>query len=170
MSDFGAINDKVRLKLTSYMKSTELSASDVSIKTGLSLNTVKSFLSAKPMSSDSFIKLCKLGSEFTALLGKESDEQQTFQTGFKTVYCDGHGNIRKKCRASQSVWNQDSQTYDCYRAFGFIRKKDGNSEHISLEQCPRPCNYKEMARAEKQYEFKLRGKVKYISAKKGSTK
>ena len=95
MSDFDAINDKVMLKLTSYMKSTELSASDVSIKTGLSLNTVKSYLPGKPMSSDSFIKLCKLGSEFTALLGKESDEQQTFQTGFKTVYCDGHGNTRK---------------------------------------------------------------------------
>ena len=157
-------NAAVREALVGYMKNTTLSVSDISRNTGLSVNTVKSLLNGNAISAYSLLKLCKLGADFAELIEKTMNEG----TEQKKRFCDGNGSKRKKCWASQSVWNPETKQYEHYCAFDFAREQDENGQFFTMEECPHPCNYKEMGTAKSEYEYRLRGDVEYIPAKKGN--
>lgn len=165
---FEAMNEIIRNALQTYMQREGLTVSDVVNETGLSINTVKSFLSGKDISSMSFEKLCNLGCDFTGLINFAYDTPKISPSSKNMVYCDGHGNRRKKCWASQMIWNPETKSYDYYCGFDCKRCRDENNEFVALEPCPHPHNYKEMASAQEQYEFKYHGKVEFFPAKKGT--
>ena len=54
------------------------------------------------------------------------------------------------------------------RFFYFPREQDENGQFFTTEECPHPCNYKKMGTAKSEYEYRLRGDVEYIPAKKGN--
>ena len=168
LNDFETISDQTREALVSYMEKRSFSASDIAKETGLSVNTVKGFLNGKPIYAASFMKLCKLGTEFEAIVQQGISDAGIDIAPRKTVYCDGNGNNRKKCWGSHSVWNPDKKCYEHYCAFGFSRTQDSEGKFIAQEDCPHPYNTKEFAAAKEKYELILRDTVIHIPAKKGS--
>ena len=72
VSNYDALNDIVRNSLQEYMDSAKLKVIDVSRQTGLSVNTVKSFLRGNSISAYSFVKLCKLGDRFVAIIFQDN--------------------------------------------------------------------------------------------------
>ena len=103
LNDLETISDQTREALVLYMEKRSFSASDIAKETGLSVNTVKGFLNGKPIYAASFIKLCKLGTEFEAIVHQGISDAGIDIATRKTVYCDGNGNNRKKCWGSHSV-------------------------------------------------------------------
>lgn len=156
--------DMVRRVLKEYMGKYSLTPADISLITGLSVNTVKSFLRGNPISSQSYLKMLKLGEEFNNLVNEEAQGKISIKSK-KKIYCDSCGMRGNRCWASQSVWIPEKSEYEKYCAFGFDREQDETGAYIAMEKCPHPSNYKEFGKAQEQYDFKLRGKVEYIPAK-----
>lgn len=156
--------DMVRRVLKEYIDKTDLTPAAVSSITGLSVNTVKSFLRGNSISSQSYQKLMRLGEEFNNLVNDETREKILIKSK-KKIYCNSCGKRGNRCWASQSVWIPDKNEYEKYCAFGFERDQDETGAYFALEDCPHPSNYKEFGKAQEQYEYKLRGKVEYIPAK-----
>ncbi len=62
--------EQVRKALQEYMDKYNFKSSDISIKTKLSINTVKKFLLGEIISSSSYLKLLRLGEDFGVILDK----------------------------------------------------------------------------------------------------
>lgn len=158
-----AFIDTVRTVLNYYMEKRQMTPAAVSSQTGLSVNTVKSFLKGNPISSQSYLKLIKLGEEFNSLVNEKVQGKVLIKPKKKN-FCDSCGKRNNRCWASQSVWIPEKNEYEKYCAFGIEREQDETGAYIAPDDCPHPSNYKEFAGAKEQYEFKLRGKVEYIPA------
>ncbi len=74
VSDYESLNDNIREALLEYMRKTNSAPINISQQTSLAVNTIKSFLRGNSISSYSFLKLCKLGNEFTSIINQESQK------------------------------------------------------------------------------------------------
>lgn len=158
--------DMVRSVLNVYMERNDMTAAVVSSQTGLSVNTVKSFLRGNSISPQSYLKLLKLGEEFNNLVSEKAKGKISMKPR-EIIYCDSCGKRGNRCWASQSVWIPEKNAYEKYCAFGFDREQDDTGAYIALEKCPHPSNYKEFGKAQEQYEYKLQGEREYIPARGG---
>ncbi len=156
--------DTVRIVLNDYIENFNMTPAVISSQTGLSVNTVKSFLRGNAISSQSYLKLMKLGDEFNSLVNEKAQGNISIKPK-KKIYCDSCGKRNNRCWASQSVWKPEKNKYEKYCAFGIEREQDETGAYIALEDCPHPSNYKAFAKAKEQYEFNPRGEIEYIPAK-----
>ena len=85
-------NEVYRIALIEYMETQSLTPQTVADITTLSLNTVKSFIKGKTLSSRSLVKLMRLGSVYNARVGELLTEYDVKDK----VYCN-HTWGRRKC-------------------------------------------------------------------------
>lgn len=158
------INSIARSILNEYMDSNNLSAGDVARITGLSLNTVKSFLKGNNISAASHLKLFRLGSQFNTALGT-AFKPFLAPKPEKRIYCYSCGRRKNKCWAAQHVWKPEIKEYERYCAFGFKQASDESGKLYAVEECPHPTTGREFALAKDQYEYILKCDHIYIPAK-----
>lgn len=163
-SKFGLLNQIARETLAWYMNCNSLSAKQISEMCEMSLNTVKDFLKGKTISTASHAKLMRLGKEYNDELGRRLESNNDTKPE-KKIYCYSCGSRKNKCWAAQSVWLPEKKEYERYCAFGFDRTVDEDGNLFSTAKCPHPTTYKEFEKAQNEFEFKLKGKHKYIPAK-----
>ncbi len=66
----------VRMALKKYMEEKAVKVIDLHVRTGLSINTIKAFLGGKNISAMSFLKLTKLGDDFSIQLNQQKENKK----------------------------------------------------------------------------------------------
>ncbi|MCR4594982.1 MAG: helix-turn-helix domain-containing protein [Clostridiales bacterium] len=158
------LNALSRSVLNDYLKKSNLSPRDVAEQTGLSLNTVKSFLNGNNISSVSHTKLLRLGDEYNTALGRAFKAISSPEPE-KKIYCYSCGKRRNHCWAAQSLWKPEEKVYERYCAFGFKQAFDEDGKLYAAESCPHPTTGKEFAWARERYDYTLKCEHIYIPAK-----
>lgn len=154
------INSVYREKLMDYMENEHKSARNISELTGLSLNTVKSFLRGNNVSSVSRMKFLSLGQGFMDSI------DAMLPSGPKSyIYCYSCGKRNNRCWGAHRVWNAITKTFDEYCAFGFSQGIDENGKIFALEECPHPTTGKEFSQVCEKYKYELKGEYEYIPTK-----
>lgn len=158
------INSIARSILNEYMDSNNLSAGDVARITGLSLNTVKSFLKGNNISAASHLKLFRLGNQFNTVF-ENALKPFLVSKPEERIYCYSCGRRKNKCWAAQYVCKPSQKEYEYYCAFGFKRACDEAGRFYAVEECPHPTTEREFALAKDQYEYLLKCDHIYIPEK-----
>lgn len=133
--------------LSDYMEEKNMSVSDISKITTLSINTVKSCLNGNTISSKSLLKLYRLDG-FGKMLNIYSAKHEAIVPK-KKIYCEKCGKRKSKCWGLQGLGKDSSEQFCGFR---FPISDDGNGNLISFNgDCPQPTNYQEFEAAVSKY-------------------
>lgn len=154
-------NEVYRIALIEYMETQSLTPQTVADITTLSLNTVKSFIKGKTLSSRSLVKLMRLGSVYNARVGELLTEYDVKDK----VYCNHTWGRRKCCFAYVPAFNSDTGKYEPHCNLGFPVKPDKNGDVFGVDGCPHPKNSKEYGLAAEKCGFHPRNLVEHIPGK-----
>lgn len=149
-----------RAALKVYMAENALTPAAISTQTTLSPNTVKGFLSGKPLSARSLVKLMGLGQAF-------QEAAMPFLSAFvheNAVYCEScnHG---KPCLGFSHKFLPETKSYDHYCRFGFTICRDDGGNFVSFVDCPHPKSMRQFDTAVQKYGDHFRSKVIVIPPK-----
>lgn len=154
-------NEVYRIALIEYMETQSLTPQTVADITTLSLNTVKSFIKGKTLSSRSLVKLMRLGNVYNARVGELLTEYDVKDK----VYCIHTWGRRKCCFAYVPAFNSDTGKYEPHCNLGFPVKPDKNGDVFGVDGCPHPKNSKEYGLAAEKCGFHPRNLVEHIPGK-----
>ncbi len=141
-----------------------LSVAQVAEKTGLSLNTIKSFLKGKLISSNSTAKLMRLGEGFN----HQVDLLICHYRILEVTYCQKPVGRSKCCKGLRSEYHPETKEYEHYCLYDFPVEYDEEGQLITRQRCPHPKNVREMAEAIEKYGSYLRNPPVIIPAKEKS--
>lgn len=156
-------NDCFRTVLKRHMHENQITVKDISESTGISINTIKKFLSGENVEKRSLEKMMVLGEEISMsainLIQKHIKENPTV-----THICQREG-TRNFCRAYRTVFIPETKSYEGYCPFGFKQIITDDDKVAAIEDCPFPTSMHELMEAKNKYNFKLRGNMIFIPAK-----
>ena len=99
----GEASQIMRNILKYHMTAHSLNISQVAAITGVSLNTLKKYLSGGDISSSTHLKLLKLGKSYISAIGHALNEASD-QLPRQRIYCNRCGTPKGRCFGSHSQW------------------------------------------------------------------
>lgn len=157
-------NDCFRTVLSLKMHVHSYTIQDVSERTGISVNTLKKFLSGNNVERRTLDKLLAIDCEFAEIV-KNMINNQLSEKPIETHICGRDGNKKKYCRAYRTVFVPETKSYEGYCPFGCKQIINAEGKMAAIEDCPFPTTMYELMDATKIYEYKLRDKLTFIPAK-----
>ncbi len=158
-----AIHREVLLR---QMDAEGLSPAQVAERTGLSLNTVKGFLKGKPISSNSMVKLMRLGKDYNHQLNLLIGQYGILDV----TYCQKPIGRSRHCKGLRWVYHPETKEYEHYCIFDFPVEYDDEGQLITRQRCPHPKTLRDMEEALEKYGNHLRNPPIMIPAVDENTK
>lgn len=147
---YNELNSIARRVLNKYIAENNIQISEIANITGLSLNTVKSFMSGNNITATSHSKLLRLGERYSQFL-EETLKNELPQKANKRIYCMSCGKRKNGCWAIATIEKVEEKEFEYYCVFGFEQFYDENQKVFTTQDCPHPATKKEFEQASKKY-------------------
>lgn len=157
-------NDCFRTVLALKMSEFSYTVKQISEQTGVSVNTLKKFLSGCNVERRTLEKFLSNDCDF-AITVKEMINRRLTENPIETHICERDKNKRKYCRAYRTVFVPETKDYEGYCPFGCKQIINADGKVATTENCPYPTTMYDLMAATKIYDYKLRGNMIFIPAK-----
>lgn len=149
-NNYDELNAIARKVLNNYIVENNMQISEIAKITGLSLNTIKSFIGGNNITAISHSKLLRLGERYSQYLEKTLKSVLP-QKANKRTYCMSCGKRKNSCWAVAKIEEAENKEHEYYCVFGFEQLYDENQKVFTIQECPHPATKKEFEQASKKY-------------------